>query len=816
MYWDACMPDRPNFKMRQEPPPPTAIGPEASASPYAEMETVSNYSFLRGASHPDELVYRAAELGYRAIAITDINSLAGVVRAHAARKELLAAGSYAPQLVIGARLTLDDGPDLLVWPMDRPAYGRLCRLLTLGKRRAQKGECFLTLQDVLENSAGLLAAVAADGDIQATKRRSDRATKGVPFPFVASSLRRSFTPSLFCPALGLLHEVFGPRLSLAAAMLYRQDDVAYMRGRLAASKHFGIPLLATNYVHYHVPDRRPLQDVLVCIREGCVIHQAGYRLFANAERYLKSPAQIYRLFGEYPAAIARGLEIAEQCKFSLDELRYEYPDELCPPGMTPQQYLTQLTWEGAVERYIRATERRSDGATKGKGTPFVAPSLRRSVASSLLSSIPPKVRAQIEHELRLIGELNFASYFLTVYDIVRFARSRGILCQGRGSAANSAVCYCIGITSVDPDRIEVLFERFISAARGEPPDIDVDFEHERREEVLQYIYQRYGRDRAGMTAEVITYRGRSAVRDIGKALGLSLDLVDSLARKLDWWHRGALAEPQLRELGLDPEDPTIRQVVLLTQQILGFPRHLSQHVGGMVITRGPLCELVPIENAAMEGRTVIEWDKDDIDALGILKVDVLGLGMLTCISRAIGMINGSDEATQRRREEQAIKGRQTEATKGLEFRSLRRSVAPSLRRFANFLIHYLSPEKHMAIVRTFRDLIAWQKGKELSKVVYAATRNMPDDERFGLTNQMRRASVSIPSNIAEGHGRQSRVDYLRFLRTARGSLAELMTQTEIAWELDLMPFHQDLANLLEEEDRILQALIRSLENKREQ
>ncbi|MFI5381964.1 MAG: PHP domain-containing protein, partial [Tepidisphaerales bacterium] len=672
------MPEHLNIKLR-EPATPPAITAAANVPPYAELETVSNFSFLRGASHPDELVFRAAELGYRAIAITDINSLAGVVRAYAARKELLATGSYAPQLVIGARLTLDDGPDLLVWPTDRPAYARLCRLLTLGKRRAQKGECFLQLQDVLANSAGLLAAVAADVALEqcnpalgaAPQDPADLSWHGLPARVprysAASSLplppgegrgegHASHQPPADVPeyrhhgleahatiakhnishSLSLLHEAFGPRLSLAAAMLYRSDDVAYMRGRLATSRHFGIPLLATNHVHYHLPGRRPLQDVLVCVREGCTIHDAGFRLFANAERYLKSPEQMHRLFADCPSAIARSLEIAEQCTFSLDELRYEYPDELSPPGMTPQQYLTQLAWEGATERYAPNDEM----AGTVHPAQIVPPNRKSQIANrKSLSSVPENVRLQIEHELRLIEELNFASYFLTVYDIVRFARSRGILCQGRGSAANSAVCYCIGVTSVDPDRIEVLFERFVSAARGEPPDIDVDFEHERREEVLQYIYDKYGRDRAGMTAEVITYRGRSAVRDIGKALGLSLDLVDSLAKKLDWWHRGTITESQLRELGLSPEDPTIRQVVALTQQALGFPRHLSQHVGGMVMTRGSLCELVPIENAAMPGRTVIEWDKDDIDTLGILKVDVLGLGMLTCISKALALIN---------------------------------------------------------------------------------------------------------------------------------------------------------------------------------
>ena len=350
-----------------------------------------------------------------------------------------------------------------------------------------------------------------------------------------------------------------------------------------------------------------LQDVLTCVRHGCTIREAGFKLFPNGERHLKSSEQMHRLFADHPQAIRRGLEIAERCAFKLDELRYEYPDELSTPGKTAGEYLAELAWNGAAARYP--------------------------------AGVPEKVRGLLKHELALIEQLRFEHYFITVYDLVTFARSRGILCQGRGSAANSAVCYCLGVTSVDPDRIDLLFERFISAARGEPPDIDVDFEHERREEVIQYLYDKYGRDRAAMTAEVITYRGRSAVRDVGKAMGLSLDMVDSLAGKLDWWNKGVVSDEQIRETGLDPADRTIRQVMSLATEVLGFPRHLSQHVGGMVMTRGPLCEMVPIENANMPDRTVIEWDKDDIDAVGILKVDVLALGMLTCISKAFRLIN---------------------------------------------------------------------------------------------------------------------------------------------------------------------------------
>ncbi len=574
------MPEYANTKLRNPPAPPKEV--ELAECDYAELDVTSNFSFLRGASHPDELVFRATELGYRAIAITDRNSLAGVVRAHDAARQVVEQGGSPPKLLIGARLMLADAPDVLVWAMDRAGYGRLCRLLTIGKRRAEKGECSLELADLLEYQEGLVAAIDDGSEVCVGQE---------------------------CPTYRTLREAMGERLSIASSCLYGEDDRGQLERLIRLSRKTGIALLATNNVHYHVPSRRMLQDVLTCIRHGCTIAEAGYRLFPNGERYLKSPAQLARLFFEHPPAIRRGLEIAQRCNFSLDELRYEYPDELVPAGMKAIEYLADLAWTGAAQRYPEG--------------------------------IPERVRQLIIHELELIEQLGFEAYFLTVYDLVKFARSRGILCQGRGSAANSAVCYCIGVTAVDPAKIDLLFERFISAARGEPPDIDIDFEHERREEVIQYIYEKYGRECAGMTAEVISYRGRSAVRDVGKAMGLSLDMVDQLAKKLDWWHRGTLNEEHIRELGLNPEDRTVRQVVDLTGQLLGFPRHLSQHVGGMVMTRGPLCELVPIENASMENRTVIEWDKDDIDALGILKVDVLGLGMLTCISKAFGMVNNT-------------------------------------------------------------------------------------------------------------------------------------------------------------------------------
>ena len=580
------MPDTPLHKSRDPLEPPASVTP--AALPYVELDVTSNFDFLRGASHPDELVYTAARLGYRAIGIADRNTLAGVVRAHVAAKQC------GMKLVVGARLTFPDAPDLLVFCPDRGAYGRLCRLITIGKRRVEKG-CFdLRFDEFLEHADGLLVVA----DVQPTVLASRESPETL-----ADAMR----------PVHRLRERFGDDLSLLVHLLGEYDHGLHLDRMSRLSSRLRVPLLAGNAVHYHDPARRPLQDILVCIREGCTIEQAGRRLFPSAERYLKSPDQMHRLFAASPSAIRRALDVAERCRFSLDELKYEYPDELVPPGLTPLQYLVRLTWEGAAERYP--------------------------------AGIPEKVRTQIEHELTLIEQLKYEAYFLTVYDLVRFARSRGILCQGRGSAANSAVCYCIGVTSVDPARIDLLFERFVSAARNEPPDIDIDFEHERREEVIQYVYQKYGRERAGMTATLITYRGRSAVREVGKALGLTLDVVDSLARRLDWWHKGTPTESQLRESGCDPTNPTMRRLVSLVSELLGFPRHLGQHTGGMVMTRGPLCELVPIENASMPDRTVIEWDKDDIDELGLLKVDLLGLGMLSLISRAFALM-GPDEPMQ--------------------------------------------------------------------------------------------------------------------------------------------------------------------------
>jgi len=557
-------------------PAPT---PPSHTLPYAELCVTSNYTFLTGASHPEEFITHAASLGYRAVAITDTNTIAGVVRAHVAARDCKL------RFILGSRIRLTDIPTISVflYPTDMASYRRLCRLLTTGKRRATKGECHLTLEDLASLNAGLLAIAMLD-DVKDNHE-------------TLLTLQRIFDED---------------RLSLALCWRYGEDDAQRTSKTVELARHLHIPLVATNDVHHHSADRRMLQDVLTCIRHGCTISEAGFRLHANAERHLKPPDEMHRLFAAHPQAIQRALEITERTAgFSLDQLRYEYPDEVVPPGKSPQQHLTDLTWQGALDRF-------PDGIT-------------------------PKLKAQIEHELALIEEMNYAPYFLTVHDLVDFARTRTggppILCQGRGGAANSAVCFCLGVTSVDPTKFQLLFERFISKERNEPPDIDIDFEHERREEVIQYIYKKYGRDRAALTAEVISYRRRSAVRDVGKALGLSLDLVDRLAKSIDWWDKGAMDPASVREMGLNPEDPTLQWLARLVADLLGFPRHLSQHVGGFVITRTPLCELVPVENAAMADRTVIEWDKDDIDAVGMLKVDVLGLGMLTCLSKCLMLVN---------------------------------------------------------------------------------------------------------------------------------------------------------------------------------
>jgi len=541
-------------------------------SSYAELQVTTNFSFLEGASHPEELVARAAELGHAAIAITDRNSLAGIVRAHTAAKE---AGL---RLVIGARLDFTDAPSLLCYPTDRAAYGRLCRLLTLGKRRAPKGQCHLALRDLFAWGEGQILAA-------------------LPPPRPDAAFRTH---------LKTLREAFGDRLYLAAHHLHRGDDARRIATLAGLAETFGIALVAAGDVRQHDPRRRPLQDVLTCIREKCTIRQAGRRLHPNAERHLKNPDEMARLFHSHEATVARTFEIVTRCDFNLDELKHEYPTVPAAQGETPQTALAGLVEEAARRRYP--------------------------------GGVPEKIRGLIEYELALVAQLGYAPYFLTVWDIVRFARERGILCQGRGSAANSAICYLLGITSADPETVDLLVERFISVERNEPPDIDVDFEHERREEVIQYIYERYGRDRAGLAAVVIRYRSKSALRDTGKVMGLSGDTLDALSRCAWGGEDGALAAEQIREAGLDPAERTIRMTLALARELIGFPRHMSQHPGGFVITRDRLDSVAPVENAAMAERTIIPWDKDDLDHLGLLKIDVLALGALTCIRKCLDLI----------------------------------------------------------------------------------------------------------------------------------------------------------------------------------
>ena len=549
----------------------------AGAPAYAELRAASNFSFLRAASHPEELVAKAKSLGLAALGVADRNSLAGVVRAHLAAKNL------GLRLLVGARLVPDDGPEVLCYPRSRAAYGRLCRLLTDGKRRSLKGQCSFSFEELVAHGEDQVLIVLPE-------EHPGRLAPDCAFAARAAHLASAFPGSCY----------------LAGQNLLRGEDEARLDRLNDLATSIGAPLLATNEAVMHASDRKALLDVVTCIRNHCTIDEAGFLLDANGERRLKAPSEMARLFRKYPEALSRSLEIVEACRFSLDELRYEYPEELTSGGRSPQEELEHLTWRGAAARF--------------PGT------------------LPEKIRETISHELALIGQLSYAPYFLTVYDIVRFAQGRGILCQGRGSAANSAVCYCLGITAVDPSRLDLLFERFISSERNEPPDIDVDFEHERREEVIQYIYAKYGRERAGLAATVITYRSRSAIREVGKALGLSEDLVSGLSGTIWGQSSRGVDETQLKELGLKGETPRLRLALDLTHELIGFPRHLSQHVGGFVMSRGPLCEVVPIENAAMADRTVIEWDKDDLDALGILKVDVLALGMLTCLRKGFDLL----------------------------------------------------------------------------------------------------------------------------------------------------------------------------------
>ena len=535
---------------------------------YAELHCLSNFTFLRGASHPEELVERAARLGYGALAISDECSVAGVVRAHVAAKQ------YPLKLIIGSEIKLEDGPRLVLLACNRQGYAELCELITRGRRAAEKGDYRLTREDL---GTGLTNCLA----IWLPEYEPDALAQG---QWVA--------------------DTFADRVWIGVELLASGSDHERLRLLQTVGRRFALPLVASGDVHMHTRGRRALQDVLTAVRLKIPVDRAGHHLYPNGERHLRS---LQRLKNLYPSELLEEtVRISSRIDFSLDELRYEYPHELVPEGETLSSQLRKLTEQGVATRWPEGVSER--------------------------------VKQLIEHELGLIGELHYEAYFLTVYDIVRFARGRGILCQGRGSAANSVVCFCLGITEVDPARMSVLVERFISKERNEPPDIDVDFEHERREEVIQYLYQKYGRHRAALTATVISYRPRSAMRDVGKALGLGELQVDRLAKSMQWWDGSHVDDTRVVEAGLDPLSPVIQRLLTLVRSLIGFPRHLSQHVGGFVISQGPLCQLVPIENAAMQDRTVIQWDKDDLDDLGLLKVDVLGLGMLSAIRRSFELI----------------------------------------------------------------------------------------------------------------------------------------------------------------------------------
>jgi error-prone DNA polymerase len=538
---------------------------------YAELHVTTHFSFLRGASSPRELFEQAKLLGLPALGVVDRNSLAGIVRAYEAAKET------GIRLVVGCRLDLSDGTSLLVYPTDRPAYARLCRLLSLGKGRAGKGKCLLTWDDLVAWNEGLLGILLGEKAEEALEINLQR-----------------------------LKATFGDRAYMALIRRFAANEHLRLQAVERMADAQGVPTVAMGDVLYHHPSRRMLQDVVTCIRLKCRIDEAGFRLERHAGRYLKDPDEMARLFERHPGAVARTQEIVARCRFSLDELQYQYPSEVVAPGESAQETLERLTWEGARRLYAK--------------------------------EIPDGVAAQLRHELRLIEELEYAPYFLTVNSIVQFARDRDILCQGRGSAANSAVCYVLGVTSIDPVRSELLFERFISQERREPPDIDVDFEHERREEVIQWIYDTYGRHRAALTAVVSTYRSRGAVREVGKALGVPEDVTAALAGLVWGWSSDGVGEREAKDLNLNLDDRRLRLTLELSRELIGAPRHLSQHPGGFVLTQDRLDDLVPIEPAAMENRQVIEWDKNDIDVLKFMKVDVLGLGMLGCMRRAFDLL----------------------------------------------------------------------------------------------------------------------------------------------------------------------------------
>lgn len=544
---------------------------------YTELQVTTNFTFLRGASHPEELVEQAAAYGYCEIAITDRNTFAGIVRGHVMAKK------KGIRIIPACRLDLIDGPGLLAFPTDRHAYSTISGLLTLGNLRTEKGKCDLYKADVYNHSKG---------------------SKFVVLPPAALNEIFDFD-DLFKKSLFEYREVFGEHISIAASRTYGGDDMKQLQRIASLSKKLKMPMVATNDVHYHHPVRRELQDIVTCVREKCTIHNAGFKLHPNAERFLKPEEEMLRLFRQFPEAIEQTQVIAGSCRFSLDELKYKYPKEITGDGRSPLEELSFLAWKGAREIFEEG--------------------------------VPDVVQSNIRHELGFIEKMNYAEYFLTVYDIVRYAREQKILCQGRGSAANSTVCYCLGITSVDPSKFDLLFERFISSARNEPPDIDVDFEHERREEVMQYIYRKYGRERAAIVATVTQQHHKGAIRDVGKAMGLSVDTINRLSGLIWDFADEGFDKDRISSQGLNPEDPTIQKVLMLTTQFMGFPRQLGQHTGGFVITEGKLSDLCPILNARMEDRTNIEWNKDDIDALGFLKIDVLALGMLTCIRKGFDL-----------------------------------------------------------------------------------------------------------------------------------------------------------------------------------
>lgn len=566
---------------------------------FAEIAAATNFSFLHGASHPGEMVVQAAALGLTAIGIADRNSLAGVVRAYSQWLEL---AEPRPRLLVGARLVFADGtPDIIAYPVDRDAYGRLCRLISLGKFRAAKGACVLTLSDFLEWQEGLLAVVMAPR--QPVAEVEFKPAWNIPGD---ENSRPDFCPRDTATLLAELHGRLQDRVWLGVSMPLLGDDLRRLKAWKQIAEQAGVPLLATNAPLYHVRERRPLQDVVTCIRNHVSLDQAGRLLEANSERYIKSPDEMAELFAQAPAAVDETIRLTERIQFSLDQIKYNYPDEPVPLGKTPQAHLEDLTWAGAKTRYH--------------------------------GFVPEAVEQTLKKELALIGKMEIAPYFLTVHDIVSFARQRDILCQGRGSAANSAVCYMLGITAVDPAEVALLFERFISEERREPPDIDVDFEHERREEVIQDVYNRYGRHRAALAATVIRYRPRSAIRDVGKVFGLTEDVTTALASGVWGSWGGRLKDREVRQGLLDPKNRIVAQAVAMANLLIGFPRHLSQHVGGFVLTHDRLDEIVPVGPATMKDRWFIEWDKDDIDTLMMMKVDCLALGMLTCIRKAFDLI----------------------------------------------------------------------------------------------------------------------------------------------------------------------------------